>query len=66
MAVTAATPSFARSGRHVAAGIVGFAAGAAIGAPWPAPTAAITTASRTVTPMDRGYAYEPGYAYESG
>ena len=52
LALTAATPSFARGGRGVAAGIVGFAAGAAIGA--------------AVAGSNRGYYGEPAYAYEPG
>jgi hypothetical protein len=64
LAVTAATPSFARSGRHVAAGIIGFAAGAAIGA-------AAANANRGYyygepTGYYGGYAYEPGYVVEPG
>lgn len=62
MAVTAvATPSYARGGR-IAAGAVGFAAGAMIGA------AAANAGRYSYGPgyaYDPGYyAYEPGYAYE--
>ena len=65
LAVTAVTPSFARGGR-IAAGIVGFAAGAAIGA-------AAANANRGYyygepyaynSGYAPAYAYEPGYAYD--
>lgn len=61
LAVSAATPSFARGGR-VAAGVVGFAAGAMIGA-------AAANAGRGYYNggyYGGGYAYDPGYAYAPG
>jgi hypothetical protein len=63
LAVSAATPSFARNGR-IAAGVIGFAAGTMLGA---------AAASAHNGPYyDGAYAYEPGYtdapayAYEPG
>jgi hypothetical protein len=54
LAISAATPSFARNGR-VAAGVIGFAAGTMLGA---------AAASAAHGPYyGNGYAYEPSYAY---
>ncbi len=68
LAVTAvATPSYARGGR-IAAGIAGFAAGAAIGAATSGYYGPGYYGGYAYGPgYDGGpYAYEPGYVYDSG
>lgn len=59
LAVTAATPSFARNGR-IGAGIAGFAIGAMVGA------AAASSNRGSYYYAGEPYAYQPSYGYEPG
>lgn len=64
LAMAAATPSEARSGRTAAAAGIGFAAGAVVGAA--AANAARNNYYYGPGYYEPGYAYEPAYVYEPG